>query len=94
MGIDPDNVDGHNLRARFVTDQYAKGTPEAVTMRRAGTRAVRSSASITARPTPSHATTPQPWGCKMHLMPRKGDIAHNGHSWPWSRSDLEVMSPR
>jgi len=36
IGIDPEDVGGHSLRAGFVTDQYAKGTPEAAIMRQTG----------------------------------------------------------
>ena len=34
LGLDPEAVGGHSLRAGFITDQYAAGTAEAVIMKR------------------------------------------------------------
>jgi integrase len=36
LGLDPDQIAGHSLRAGFVTDQYAKGTAEGAIMKHTG----------------------------------------------------------
>ena len=36
LGVAPDTVGGHSLRAGFVTDQYARGTAEGVIMQQTG----------------------------------------------------------
>ena len=38
LGVAPDTVGGHSLRAGFVTDQYARGTAEGVIMQQTGHR--------------------------------------------------------
>ncbi len=64
VGLDPDKVAGHSLRAGLATSAAAAGVPERVIAAQTGTGARPCFAAISARDRCSGRTPPVPLGCR------------------------------